>query len=1004
MKDFLTDEEMNAMDSDAPDFIPDEEVKEEGPGLGRRLYEQNVVIPVRAARKFVPYADTIQHKVIDPAIGAFTGETPEERQRKREEYDDYLRRQYPLLLDAYEVGADLTSSLYKPAAVQATEPIVNQTMTHPERLGFNLETGLNSLPVATGAALSAPKRLAQGVGFIKTKQFARPSMKKYEENPYYYDIAEAEAGGEPKKAMVRGMIDELELKQNDKTMRLQAEEEAMAKARAERSDAQREISMAKRDIEFQRRNYLEDERQRLKIDADDGTTAQTVVGELKTVNSNAANLRNKILESQGTVHDVYEISEMFDVAIRNVTDPSEVAALRTAQNRLWEIAREGGDETAIVSRRLNDFRKYLQDQIVNWGKWMTPKERGFNSIARSINDELDSKIVGNDELRAKLRQHTIDYNDAMDLFGDDYNINKLRTAMVDPQRRAVVERIMANNPELTNMASIAKKVDQQGIMEESIRRGWKPNVPAEKDFELAKSDKSAAIRAYLEARQARKGIAAEKFPLTPDNVESKLHQSMMKTDMRPKERLDDQITRYAKEVHPGGPDQFWKTYDQNKVLYDLSTMDTTNGSRMVNLGKALFTPLGAAVGYMMGDKSGIAATIGGGMGAGVGAYLDNNASKFYRAGIKAPLMAPGLGRSITAGMGVSSETLNSKQTSIPFEKLAGTPYESMFIQAMQQGGNKPATLHYMLSKRDPNYFALVKDTLEDPEKEPLATPKYKGLGADLGGIIDSFTGSDNIGLDPQEKPPEGFEYGEGVPQPASIKPFSFKKLFPKFSAEGSQIKQLPTLVDKGFSLKGLTFKEYRDLNVGGNLRRFYKGELHPSEKIAAKKFDAQYTPEHPERNNFLYKSEGAVLPSNDGGINFGMARVYNAVPHEHIHAQLANVKKIHPLATGSLEKYYRDKLRSYGFNPNAIVNKMHGPAEFLTSIRDILDTQIIREKFNLNTASAAAMRGNPYHIEDNRKALQKLRKFYNDTAYEAENMTKEDLLNIIEKYNKSPSN
>jgi hypothetical protein len=736
---------------------PDEE--EEGPGLGQRLYEQNVVIPVRAARKFVPYADTIQHQVIDPAVGAFTGETADKRQADRESYDNYLRRQYPLLLDAYETGADLTSSLYKPGAVQLTEPIVNQAATHPESLGLNLETGLNTLPLVAGAALNAPRAAAKTVGFIKTKPAARESMGKYEANPYYYDAAEDAAGGEPKKAMVRGMIDNLELRKTDKDIRLKAEDEAMADARGDRSYAQREMSQAKRDIDYQRRNVLEDERQRLKIDADDGSTAQTVVKELKDVNSRAAHERNMILESQGTTHDAIQIADMFDEAIKNVTDPSEVAALRTAQRRVLEIAEETGDATAIPSRKLNDVRKYLQDQIVNWGKWMTPKERGFNKIARAINDELDDKVIGNDELRARLRQHTIDYNDGMDLFGDDYNINKLRSSMADPQKRAVIERIMQNNPDLTNMRAIASKVDQQERLAEKIRRGWKPVVPAQRDLQTAEQQRQQAIKDYLEARQGRKNVSAESFPLTPDNAEGILHQTMMRNEIHPKVKKEDNIKRYANEIHPGGPDDFWKTYDENKTLYDLSTMDTTNGSRMVNLGKAVGTPAGAALGYFTGDKSGTMAMLGGAMGGGAGAYFDNNASKFYRGGVKAQMAYPGVGRSISRGLAAGANSLTSRmgqdenqstaQGQIPLDRLAGTKYEGQMIEAMNQGKEKAALLHYMLSKRDPEYNALTSG--EGKKKEQIPTPRYKGLGADLGGMIDGMSFTDSVGLDPQER-------------------------------------------------------------------------------------------------------------------------------------------------------------------------------------------------------------------------------------------------------------
>jgi len=77
------------------------------------------------------------------------------------------------------------------------------------------------------------------------------------------------------------------------------------------------------------------------------------------------------------------------------------------------------------------------------------------------------------------------------------------------------------------------------------------------------------------------------------------------------------------------------------------------------------------------------------------------------------------------------------------------------------------------------------------KKIKIELPRYGGLGADIGNIIDNVTWSDKVGLDPGESDEPGFQYGEGVPQPASIKPFAFKKLFPSKSAVGSEIKLLP---------------------------------------------------------------------------------------------------------------------------------------------------------------------------------------------------------------------
>ena len=97
-------------------------------------------------------------------------------------------------------------------------------------------------------------------------------------------------------------------------------------------------------------------------------------------------------------------------------------------------------------------------------------------------------------------------------------------------------------------------------------------------------------------------------------------------------------------------------------------------------------------------------------------------------------------------------------------------YAPMMMNAMQKGGQSLAVQHYVMSHRDPEYANLVKQAMEDTEKKKIELPKYGGIGADVGNLIDNATWTDKVGLDPQERDQSGFQYGEGVPQPASIKP------------------------------------------------------------------------------------------------------------------------------------------------------------------------------------------------------------------------------------------
>jgi hypothetical protein len=325
------------------------------------------------------------------------------------------------------------------------------------------------------------------------------------------------------------------------------------------------------------------------------------------------------------------------------------------------------------------------------------------------------------------------------------------------------------------------------------------------------------------------------------------------------------------------------------------------------------------------------------------------------------------------------------------------PYAQTLMNASRQGIRNLAITHYMMSKRDPNYFELVKGALEDEKKKKIARPEYKGLGADLGGMIDGMSFTDSVGLDPQERGQPGFEYGDQVPQPGSIKPFSFKRLFPKVSAEGSQIKQLPKMEGFGTRIKGMGFKSYRDLNVGGDTKRYWEGDYHPSEKIAGKKFDQAYNAQHPDRDSYMHHTEGAVIPAEKGGIQFGMSRGVGAVPHEHVHAQLNNLRTIHPDAEKAMDFHLRQKLKSYGGSPERIDMHSKNPVEFMTSIRDALDESSTRSQLMMETDNKFAKRW-PQYVTGNREYMQKLRRFWNDAATEAENMTEADLMRIIENY------
>jgi hypothetical protein len=688
----------------------------EQPGFGRRLYEQGVVIPVRAARNLMPYGESLQRTMVDPVAAALQGKTMAEKQKEREEYDAYLRSVYPGQLEGAQMGVDVLGALYKPTAVQATEPLAAQAVEHPESLGLNLETGMSTLPVGLAGLMKIPAAIAKGVGFIKSRPEARPSMRKYEANPEVYDAYEAQTSGQPREHMVRSIQEDLNLKQTDKDIRLQAEKDAMEQARADRSEAAREMSMSKRDIDYQRRNAYEDARQSLRIGAEEGDAAKRIVGELQNNYKKTASQRNDILQRQGSMHDVTVIDELFRDAIDMTTDPSQVAALERARGRLKQRAVETtGDETAITPKEFNDFRAYLQSQVTNWGKHMTPSERGFSSIARAINDDLDNAIEGNEQLRAKIRQQTLDYNDAMDLFGDDYNISQLKSSLKDPQKSAVIDRISANNPDVPTLADTRAKLTAMETIEESKRRGIHPVVPAEQNLAAAEAERTAAIRRYLESRNKKAEIAKERLPFTSAQTESTINTAMVANPMHPRVNQTDALAKYAK-TFPEGEDAFWDMYDKNKVLRDLSTLDQAQGSRMTNLGKSVGGAIGGGMSYMSG---GSLPDIGlwGAAGAAAGAALDYNASKVYRSAFKMDRAQEGIRRTVNAATAATVKQLQARygeqatqtamNSGIPIDKLAGTRYEAPLMKTLQEDPRKAAVVHYVSYQNDPEYARLV---------------------------------------------------------------------------------------------------------------------------------------------------------------------------------------------------------------------------------------------------------------------------------------------------------
>lgn len=320
-------------------------------------------------------------------------------------------------------------------------------------------------------------------------------------------------------------------------------------------------------------------------------------------------------------------------------------------------------------------------------------------------------------------------------------------------------------------------------------------------------------------------------------------------------------------------------------------------------------------------------------------------------------------------------------------------YAPAMLGALQKGGQSLAVQHYIMSQKDPAYVEAVKRALEEGEKKKIETPRYGGLGADVGNMIDNATWADKVGLDPQEQQQSGFQYGEGVPQPASIKPFAFKKIFPSKSAVGSEVKILPRIHGfGGVHPRGGNSSTYRDIIENNEKRRLYNDEMTPAESVTTRKRALQ------RGENFLDPSlakhdvldtEGAVFPDNKGVPQYSFARTPQASKHEHIHNQIEGLNRIEPNAARAMDNHFREKAKLYDIDVDNIVKKMHGQKEFMAVIGDILEEEPRRKDF---------------FGKDNawsRRQIQNLRRFYTDTATEIQSMSADDVKRIADDYNKN---
>jgi hypothetical protein len=696
---FNPDEYLNKYSSGDAATQPAEEqpTEYEMPGLGRRLYEQNVVIPTHALRHLAPFEETIQEYAIDPIAGAIEGETAEEHKKKRLEYDRYLRSMYPTASEAYESRGQAAGGLIKSAlpVIGSTEGIIEQAATRPESLGLNVETGMNLLP----SALSAPRTMAKGVGFIKARPDQRQSLRAYGERPSYYDEYEAKAGGKP----VRALEEEV---QNNLAAREASRNEKVNSLTGEVADLKSEDA---RQVKY----AIDDIKNKTELGTYEGDAMISANKSLQDSYKKTAEIRNKVLDETFGEMDITPILKVIDNAERNVLLPEHKAAIRAVKDDVLEMSspRTGSrikyptsnidtnlpanntptmteryDYQVISPRQLNVLREKLQKNV-SWGGHTQAWETQYKDLARQFNDILDDSIPKNHELRGQIRAETLRYNKANDLFGGEYPLKKFQTAAKDPMMRRDLE-----NLDIPEINDILKTVDYRANFEKNLKLGEKP--------------KSEVIEEYLRKKAMLGEAKDEKLPLTSMQAPSALESAMMETYRNPKLNATNKIDQYAQQVHPEGPMDFMNKFEATKVLRDVEGINGAQGSRMVNLGRYVGGAAGAGMGAATGNP--LWATAGGGAGAIVGGIMDNNASNIFRGGMRyGETMSPYIGASKVLSRATSQQQQSVDQSGIPLAKLAGTKYEAQMAKALQGDPKSAAVLHYVMSQNDPEYARLV---------------------------------------------------------------------------------------------------------------------------------------------------------------------------------------------------------------------------------------------------------------------------------------------------------
>ena len=651
-------------------------------------------ILANASENLVPFGAAIHHKVIDPIVGHFTGETPKERLTKRETYERYLQAKYPRLHYQANSLADAAGAPLKGES-QLMEPYINQVATHPETVGFNPQTAMSAAPMAAGVTLPFAAGLgAKAIGGIKARPAERASLKAYAENPAAYDSAEKLAGGKVREKLVNELQDNIkEIEDNGA-----ASKDAMGVAKYDKGQADANQRISKQAVTQEQRGAISDTRDQFKPGVAEGDAIIQARKDLETARNKSAQNRNAVLDKIGADGaQVNAFKPYFENAKKKLIRPEDKANVDAAWADLVATSEENSNSGRVSARQIDDFRQKLQSHVPYDKSHKEAWHYAYNNIARDLNNALDEAIPVNNPLRKQVQADTLRYNKADDLFGGDYPLARLQKAIKEPMMRRDLEDL-----NIPSVNQLIKNADASAKFEEALKNGIMPKVKAEDDLAHFTSSKEDAIKRYLQSKQEMEQSKALVAPMSSKQVEPTLNSAMVANEMHPRVNQNKALTNYAENIHPQGPEDFYGKYKVNKVLRDLSTMDTANGSRMVNLGKSIGKPVGGAAGLIMGHrKAGV--HIGEALGASAGAALDYGAGGAFR-NLTKMSQQPNI---------LDAATMASTPIVKYIQRLQGTPYASQLEQAQAEDPQKAAILHYMLSSNDPNYAKLIYEGAND---------------------------------------------------------------------------------------------------------------------------------------------------------------------------------------------------------------------------------------------------------------------------------------------------